>query len=146
MKSITIYVDGSHSSKYPDVTGWGIVAVEDNRMLYTDSGIILDPTIVCANQIGGEVKAAMKAIHYAICQGYEEVVVMYDYAGIKGWGELAWKAKEKVAVEYKGWISKQIGKIKIVFKHVGAGHHTGFNAVADNLAKEAILRHTNKAA
>ncbi|MBP5555175.1 MAG: RNAse H family protein, partial [Lachnospiraceae bacterium] len=78
---------------------------------------------------------SMLAVRWAIINGYDELEICYDYAGIECWVTGAWKSKNDLtrsfAMAMKGWMSH----IDIRFHKVEA--HTGvkYNEIADKMAK-----------
>lgn len=113
MKTITISIDGSYSTANPDVVGWGFVASDGVRKHGSLKG-----GIVSMNQVGGELSATCEAILYARKQGYDAVIIRYDYEGVAAWAEGRWKAKNEWTQKYKAWVAKQRKLIDITFEKI----------------------------
>ena len=132
---VTIYVDGSYTTNNPDVTGWGWVAKWKGKDGYdyshNDHGK-LEGGIVSMRQIGGEIKATMEAIKWAIFNGYSQIIIKYDYEGIPKWAQGKWKAKKKWTKEYADWMLKNAYN-RVEFVKVEGG---------DNLADEYARKTT----
>lgn len=129
MNSIKLYTDGSYTTKNPTVSGWGFIS-EDKNVKRAGS---LTGEIVSMRQIGGELKAVMEAVKYAINNDYDEVTICYDYIGIEKWARNQWKANKRWTQAYRNWIMSQSRKIKINFLKVSG---------SKNIADEAARQHT----
>lgn len=125
--SITFYVDGSWSSRRPDVAGWG----------YTDGGAVFDSGTVTGEavsmrQVAGEITAVLYAVRRAIDLGCREVVICYDYIGVEMWATGRWQAKNRHTQEYVSQMARAAACISIVWKKVDASANK-----ADALARIA---------
>ncbi len=130
-----IYTDGSYDTKN-FIAGWGFCAIEDNKIIFENSGWKND-ILFRSRNITGEVEAVIQAllwINEAI-----PVHIVSDYSGIKYWGELLWKAKKDIAKYYVEFLKNY--RQEITFEIVKG--HTGveFNERADKLAEEGKLKY-----
>jgi ribonuclease HI len=122
MKEITLYVDGSYSTKTPDVVGWGWC--NEDESLYGKGNFQKDRNnpfnILSGRQVGGEIKAAMEAVKTAKDSGAENIIIMHDYKGIEKWATGKWKSNKVYTHIYAEWMQLQTKKIKISFKKVSS--------------------------
>jgi ribonuclease H-related protein len=110
---MNIYVDGSYTTKNPEVVGWGCV-VEGGESF---GGKLLGD-ISKSHQIGGELKAAMEAINFAVSKGCLSVTISHDYVGLQKWFSGEWTAKEPCSKEYVDFVIVMQKKIIINFKKI----------------------------
>ena len=135
---IHAYCDGSYRN---DKCGFGLVISDGqfgpNNILYKTNGIVLGDT---SRQVAGELKAAMVAIWWAIKNGVTEIVIVYDYDGIRKWVTGEWNAKKKLTKLYQTWMRNKIEEHKILVRWQHVDGHTGNpgNEMADQLAGEAV--------
>lgn len=97
--SLIAYTDGSwFGRRY----GWGAYIVnpacDDAGEEFYGWGD--DPELASANNVAGETIAALKAMEYALETGHTDLIIRYDYMGVREWATNAWKAEAPVAVQY----------------------------------------------
>ena len=132
------YVDGSFSN---EKCGWGVVICDGPytraSVLYEANGVLVDDN--GHRQIGGELKAAMVALWWAIQHGVHEMEIVYDYDGIRKWVTGEWHAKKPMTKTYQRWMRNQIetNGILVYWKHVKGHSGDPGNERADQLAKDA---------
>lgn len=134
---VHIYVDGSfmeHKGNY----SYGLVVVKNDEILYEDNGVGYDNEAIALRNVSGEVEGAMKAVEYAISEGYEEVVIGFDYQGIESWALGTWKRNNRITQNYNAFMSESMKKIKVYFKKIKGHSGNKFNDRADALAKAAL--------
>lgn len=139
-----IYVDGSYNNS-TEKYAYGLVAVRNNVVEYIDSGSAKDNSKKNIRQIAGELKAAVKAVEYAIKKGDKRVVVFHDYEGICHHATGFWERREESSVEYYKKMNKLMSQgIEVIFVKVDS--HTGdfFNELADEKCKEKVLIESDK--
>ncbi len=135
---LTIYVDGS----FKEVVGnysYGVVAVLDDKVIYEESGVgNKEPEAVALRNISGELTGAMKAVTYAVKNGYKEINLCYDYQGIECWALGTWNRKARIAQAYHEFMRENSKLIKVNFIKIKG--HTGvkYNERADVLAGMAL--------
>ena len=104
---INIYIDGS-SRKHGDEGGYGVVAIEDNKILYNTS---FQALTVTNNQM--ELGALIKALQYAKDMPISDYTIYCDSAyvvnmfniWIDHWHDAGWKKYDKkVKLNEAGWI------------------------------------------
>lgn len=134
MNKIEIYVDGSWNEKLKQY-GYAFVAVKNNKVLDTYYYKGNNSRYIESRNIAGEIVATLKAINYAIENGYNVVEIFYDYQGIEAWATGRWAAKKPISEAYVHHIKKLLSQIKITFTKVKAHSGNNFNNQADNLAK-----------
>lgn len=129
------YIDGSYSEKVSRA-GYGIVILLDGEitdMIKGSSAKYMD-----MRNVAGELFAAGLAVMWAIERNFDEITLHYDYAGIACWADGSWKCKREGTINYKSFIDKVSGKIKINFIKVKSHSGDMYNDMADKLAKEAL--------
>nr|DAV25060.1 MAG TPA: RNAseH-like protein [Caudoviricetes sp.] len=131
--SIDIYTDGSFKNgKY----SYAFVAVKDNQIIYTDSGVGKDEGAATTNNIAGELSAAMHAICWARDNNYT-CRIFHDYEGVGKWATKEWKRKNKYTKAYSEFIDSNPGIVS-EFIHVYGHKGNTYNELADQLAGEAF--------
>lgn len=132
---LTAYVDGSYAEARREYA-FGCVFLDDGKIIGEMNGKDGNPVYTGMRNVAGEILGAMKAVSYAIENGYDSVNICYDYAGIQKWAEGEWKAKRIGTREYRDFM--QSAPINITFTKIAA--HTGetYNEMADRLAKKAL--------
>ena len=63
----------------------------------------------------------MKAVEYAINNGYNEVYIVYDYQGIESWALGTWKRNNRITQNYNEFMQEKFKLIKVRFKKI-KGH------------------------
>lgn len=136
MKRLTVYVDGSYN-KDTKAYGYGMVIITDTDTL-SKNGCGVD--IEGVWNIAGEVTGAVKAIEYALENGYDELTICHDYEGIQKWADGEWRAKKKISSDYVKYVNdaRQSGLV-INFRWVKGHLGDPYNEQADRLAKQAII-------
>jgi len=135
--TLIAYVDGSfdkHSQRY----SFGVVLIHDNEVLDTLSRVGNNPKYQGSWQIAGEVFGALHAIHWAIQQGYKQIIIHYDYLGIEKWARGEWRTNKPVSQDYVATYRKLAPKIEVQFVKVKAHSGIKYNELADQLAKDAL--------
>lgn len=136
-EGLTIYVDGSFSLEKKNFS-YGLVAIDNGKVIYEDKGIGFDEKAVPLRNVSGEVLGAMKAVEYAIEKGYEKVTIVFDYQGIESWALGTWKRNNEITSNYNKFMQEKMKEIKISFKKVKGHSGDKFNDRVDSLAKEAL--------
>lgn len=72
-----IYIDGSYV-QHDSFSGYGFVAVENDRILVKDGGAIFDYDIINLHSSGAELYALIRAIEWAMANSYKFVRIIYD--------------------------------------------------------------------
>ena len=119
---IYIYVDGSFM-------------VSKENYSY---GVGYDKEAIALRNVSGEVEGAMKAIEYAIENGYKDIVLCYDYQGIESWALGTWKRNNRITQNYYQFMQEKFKLIKVRFKKIKGHSGNKFNDRADILAKKAL--------
>ena len=136
------YVDGSYN-KDNNVSGYGIVLVENEEVLYTEKMALKDNKFNSHRNIFGEVKASERAVQIALERGFKSVCIVYDYKGVEYWMTGEWECRNELTQQYKRNMDDYKKDIEISFIKVKshASEENGgdkFNEMADKLAKEAV--------
>ncbi|MDU5493304.1 MAG: ribonuclease H family protein [Clostridium perfringens] len=134
---IYIYVDGSFKVSKENYS-YGFLVVKNDEILYEDNGVGYDKEAIALRNVSGEVEGAMKAIEYAIENGYKDIVLCYDYQGIESWALGTWKRNNRITQNYNEFMQEKFKLIKVRFKKIKGHSGNKFNDRADILAKKAL--------
>lgn len=132
-----IYVDGSYRNT--EKVGWAYACVENDDVKYLESGALIGDQYTALRQVTGEIFAAIKAVDYAVENGFKKIVIYYDYEGVKAWITGEWKAKKELTRKYRDIMKKFIKEKNIDIQFVKSPAHEGFNKVVDEAAKAEAL-------
>lgn len=133
-----VYVDGSYNSATEEYS-YGIVAVENEVVLYIESGKGKNKGERNIRQIAGELKGAIRAVEYALDNNQKEVVIFHDYEGVSHHATGFWERREESSERYYNEMQQLMNKgIKVTFVKVDS--HTGdlFNELVDEKCKEVL--------
>lgn len=133
------YVDGSYDDSLKKYS-FGCVFLLPSGDIIKESGNGDNPESVAIRNVAGEMLGAMYAVKWAIANNYSEVEIRYDYAGIEKWAVGEWRAKNSLAAKYAEAIKKWQSEINILFSKVVAHSNNKYNDMADELAKEALIK------
>ena len=132
------YVDGSFDkNKNIDVSG--VVIIKNNEVIEKISFSGSDEKYIESYQVAGEVKAALRAMEWAVNHNISSIAIYYDYEGIRSWALGEWKTNKAVSKDYKYKFDVLSRRIDVYFKKVKAHSGVYFNELADELAKSAAL-------
>ena len=134
---IYIYVDGSFMVSKENYS-YGFLVVKNDEILYEDNGVGYDKEAIALRNVSGEVEGAMKAIEYAIENGYKDIVLCYDNQGIESWALGTWKRNNRITQNYNEFMQEKFKLIKVRFKKIKGHSGNKFNDRADILAKKAL--------
>jgi ribonuclease H-related protein len=143
---IKVFCDGGYSLKPTPVFGWGILAVGTNgETLHEGNGIVLMSEVgeaVSQRNIISELRAAREAVTWAR-NTFQQVVIVYDYAGIENWARGYWTPKSKYVADYVDFMQKNKELVAGFYWTPG---HTGIegNERADFLAAQAIIEYKKR--
>ncbi len=136
---VTIYTDGSFN-KNTGFYGWGFTAYDGHSRLHTDCGQGTDRLLAQQKNVAGEMVAAMQAVKWARSQGYGEIELRYDYAGISSWVDGTWhmptEEENIYARQYAQWMQKMASSMYIVFTQIPGHSGDAYNEEADALARQ----------
>ena len=132
---IEVYVDGSFREELRSI-GYGVVFVKNDEPIFRDCGRVPTNDLTERN-VTGEIYATIRTIQMCIANGFNKIILCYDYQGLEKWATGSWKAKKPLTqryVEYYHHYTTEKG-LDIKFKHTPS--HTGikWNDEADRLAK-----------
>lgn len=126
------YVDGSYRKvKNEEYIGYGYVFVKNLKEIANGNGRVENVT-KSMNQVNGELKAILEATKRAIDEGYERIVVVYDFIGIEAWTNGSWKIKDAYIQEYVDKINEYKKQITIDMIKVDS-HQTKANKKIENI-------------
>ena len=124
---IEVYVDGSFTTKNPNIVGWGY---KSSKMAVAGE---LTGDICAMHQVGGEIKATMEAIKDHANAGEQQISILHDYEGVEAWANGRWRAKNEWTKAYAKFIADARAKgLAISFIKIDAGANP-----ADELARRA---------
>lgn len=130
------FIDGSFNQKTNTYGYGGFLVSKGNKYILKGSGN--DKEMASMRNVAGEIMGATASIKKALDLGIDNLVIYYDYEGIKSWAEGIWKTNKIYTKEYTKFIESVRDKIDVKFVHVKA--HTGIegNEEADFLAKQSV--------
>ncbi|MGG7178713.1 viroplasmin family protein [Clostridium paraputrificum] len=134
---LVVYVDGSFSLEKRNYS-YGLVAINNGEEVHEDCGAGEDEDAVSLRNVAGEVLGSLKAVEYAIKNGYEEVTIVYDYQGVESWAIGTWKRNKTLTQNYYEVMQEKMKQIKINFVKVKGHSGDKYNDIADKLAKKAL--------
>lgn len=135
-QTVEAYVDGSFD-RHKKTYGSGIVFLKNQQIIHEISRKGDDPRYIESFQIAGEVFAALGAIKWAKVNGYNRIILYYDYIGIENWATGLWKANKPISQDYCRYYQMVASGIEVIFKKVKAHSGVAYNERADELAKQA---------
>lgn len=128
------YVDGSFN-KQTETYGYGLVLfTQDGKEEYKGAK---QGDYASHRNVAGEVLGAVRAMEMAMDRGFDQLIIHYDYAGIRHWALGEWKANTEMTQSYQAFAKKVQSRIKLDFIKVEAHSGDVYNDEADRLAKEA---------
>lgn len=130
------FIDGSFNQKTNTYGYGGFLMSKGNKYILKGNGN--DKEMASMRNVAGEIMGAIASIKKALDLGIDNLVIYYDYEGIKSWAEGTWKTNKVHTKEYSKFVESVRNKIDIKFIHVKA--HTGIegNEEADFLAKQSV--------
>ncbi len=131
------YVDGSYSEGLQKYS-FGCILLTPEKRLLKKSGSGSNPDSLAIRNVAGEMLGAMFAVRWAIVNGYREIEIRYDYAGIEKWVQGDWKTGNELTRKYAEAMNRWKGQIEMKFCKVVAHSKDKYNDMADQLAKEAL--------
>ena len=137
------YVDGSYSHE-KGIYGSGAVFLYNGEVIEKRKSAGKDKDLLEMRNVSGELIGALMSMEYALENGYKEIVIRYDYAGIEKWALGEWRTKKPGTKKYKYKYLDYRDKLDIHFDKVEAHSGDKYNDMADALAKESIEDFRNK--
>ena len=135
---VIAYVDGSYEDKLKKYS-FGCIILTPSGEIIKESGNGNNPASLAIRNVAGEMLGAMYAVKWAMINGYREIELRYDYAGIEKWVQGEWKAKNELAQKYAAARNEWKKNIHISFLKIAAHSNNKYNDMADELAKSALL-------
>jgi ribonuclease HI len=129
---LKIYVDGSFVNDVK-AAGWAYVAVEDDKIVHEDFGIIQQ--CLESRNITGEVMASMMAIDWLVSTG-RRAQLIHDYMGLSAWLTGDWKRETDIAKRYYVGYHRHIHLIDFV--KIKGHQGNKWNEHVDKRAREGI--------
>ncbi len=135
---VIAYVDGSYEERLKKYS-FGCILLLPSGEIIQKSGNGDNPASLAIRNVAGEMLGAMYAVKWAIVNGYGEIELRYDYAGIEKWVQGEWKAKNELAGKYAKAMNEWKKSIRISFFKIVAHTNNKYNDMADGLAKSALV-------
>lgn len=135
---VIAYVDGSYEDKLKKYS-FGCIILTPSGEIIKESGNGNNLASLAIRNVAGEMLGAMYAVKWAMINGYREIELRYDYAGIEKWVQGEWKAKNELAQKYAAAMNEWKKNIHISFLKIAAHSNNKYNDMADELAKSALL-------
>ncbi len=132
---VIAYVDGSYEDKLKKYS-FGCIILTPSGEIIKESGNGNNPASLAIRNVAGEMLGAMYAVKWAMINGYREIELRYDYAGIEKWVQGEWKAKNELAQKYAAAMNEWKKNIHISFLKIAAHSNNKYNDMADELAKD----------
>lgn len=129
------YVDGSYNIR-TKVFSCGVVLLLNNGEKLMNKSFD-DEELALMRNVAGEIKGAMLAMDWCVENGFKNLHIFYDYAGIEKWCTGEWKTNKTGTIEYKRFYDEVCEKLNIVFHKVKGHSGDKYNDMADRLAKDA---------
>ena len=126
------YINGSyniHTGQY----GIGIVFVYAGETVEFAEG---DDEVYEMNHITGELKAALKAVTYAVLLGLRKITIVYGYVGVEKLANGEWYGNQPFTEEYRMEMYEASTLLDICFVKAGKGSGLLGYEKADILAKK----------
>ena len=130
---IFCYTDGSNF--LDQISSWAFIAVQDDKIIHQDSGVLIGD-ICSIRNIGGEIKAAVMAINWAKTNNYK-IEIFHDLEGIAFWALGKWKRNNKWTVGYKEYYDKN-KEFVAGFTWVKGHSDSKWNDAVDKLAGKTL--------
>jgi len=134
---LVAYVDGSYDDKIKKYS-FGCILLTPSGETIKECGNGDNPASLAIRNIAGEMLGAMYAVKWAMVNGYSEIELRYDYAGIEKWVTGEWKAKNELVRKYATAMNDWKKTIRIGFLKITAHSNNKYNDMADALAKSAL--------
>ena len=136
-EGLVIYVDGSFSLEKRNYS-YGLIAINNGEEVFEDCGVGEDEDAVSLRNVAGEVLGSLKAVEFAINNGYKKVTIVYDYQGVESWALGTWKRNKDLTKDYHERMQEHRKNIDISFVKVKGHSGDKYNDIADKLAKKAL--------
>ena len=130
------FVDGSFNSSTRTFGYGGFLISGDYKYILQGNGT--DEELSSMRNVAGEIFGSMAAIQKAKELGIKELVVYYDYEGIRAWAEGIWKRNKEATKAYYDFVKSAREEMVIKFVHVKGHSGVEGNEEADGLAKQAV--------
>lgn len=129
------YVDGSYNVKTKIFSCGVVLLLEDGEEFLSES--FDDEELASMRNVAGEIKGSMLAMEWCIENGFKNLHIFYDYAGIEKWCTGEWKTNKTGTIEYKKFYDEVSKRLNIGFHKVKGHSGDKYNDMADRLAKDA---------
>lgn len=137
---VIAFVDGSYSPNIDgkEKYGFGAILITNETETSLYKAFVNSEKIQSCN-VAGEIEGVKQSILWALNNNKKEIIIYYDYEGIKKWATKEWEAKKTISREYSTFIEDRSRLINIIFRKVQAHSGIEYNEKADELAKRSLL-------
>lgn len=136
------YVDGSYNQKINRYSfGCVILCCEG---IYKDNGYGDEPEALLLRNVAGEIQGTIFATTWAKKNGYDKLLIRYDYEGIEKWITTEWKTGNKITKMYVDKMKSLACDIDLKFEKIKAHSGDPYNEQADYLAKKGLTSNNKK--
>ena len=132
----TAFIDGSYDVNTGNYSFGGVLIL--GNINYQFNKKFIADEFSSSRNVAGEIRGAAYIINHCYKNGYKEINLYYDYAGIEQWYNEAWQAKTPIAMKYVEFVKDIKDKIKVNFIKVKSHSNNKYNDLADELAKKAL--------
>lgn len=139
MEDISIYSDGSYTPKFPDLSGWAYVIINnDEQIIHHENG-----NVKCESRnIDGECIAIINALKYinnnlTTFHNNNIINIYYDYIGLEKWAKHEWKTNKNVSITFQKQYDELNKKINKKINWIKVKSHSGnkWNDYVDKLCQ-----------
>lgn len=140
-RGIVLYTDGSYIEEYGCYSGAFVAVNADDKIVHEESFTGNRSRFIKARNTAGEALAILRALKWAVDNGYREIMLVTDSDTV-----VQWTKKEKLS----DWIAnyfmkhlriiKKIQNLKIHFKIVKSHSGNYYNNYVDRLTREVIYQ------
>ncbi|MDR2142406.1 MAG: viroplasmin family protein [Deltaproteobacteria bacterium] len=135
---VLAFCDGSFDKKQNRYS-FGVLAIDNNFNEQCLKGSDNNPKYLASQNIIGEILGALKAMDWAVANGFPKLMIFHDYEGLSKWISGEWAAKSDAAKMYISVFKEKFADIlQVSFKKVVGHSHNKYNDQADALAKQAL--------
>lgn len=138
-KNAECYINGSYDDEINEIA-YGIIIIEDNKETINLSDVVENDSPVNLQSIYPKIKAAETAILYGLKKKISEMVIYYDYDGIRAWCTGEWKNKNRAIKKYIDIYNYASKYIDIKFAKIEDLREHRYNKLAKKLSTDALKK------
>jgi ribonuclease HI len=131
-KSCAAYTDGTYNF-VTCYAGYAYVIIRNKIKIYEDFGVVVDT--YGSKNVTGECTAVLRAVDWAIYNGYTSINIYHDYTGIEYFVTGRWGCKTPFTQYYSREMWKAKDQIDIYFNKVQAHAEDAWNNYVDKVCR-----------